>query len=68
MPVEGGALFSPALERIWTLYPGAYAWGYTYTQEITEEIKRPHEGMELGALTIPGAAVKYLFLEGGDPS
>ena len=27
MPVEGGSLFLPALERLWTLYPRAYARG-----------------------------------------
>ena len=31
--MEGGALFLPALERLQTLYPGAYARGSTSTYE-----------------------------------
>ena len=34
--VERGPLFLPALERLQTLYPGAYVQGTTYTSEGTE--------------------------------
>ena len=38
-PVEGGPLFLPALERLQTLYPGAYARGTTSTSEGAERLE-----------------------------
>ena len=35
--VEGEALFLPALERLWTLYTGAYPWSST---SPTPRVKR----------------------------
>ena len=36
LPAEWGPLFLPALERLQTLYPGAYARGTTSTSEGAE--------------------------------
>ena len=69
-PAEGGSLFSPALECLRALYPGAYSQGATSTANLhsPEAMKRPHEGRESGARTHPGAAGLDLFLGVGDPS
>ena len=64
--LEGGALFLPALERLQTLYPGAYARGSTSTNEGADTVEELE--IKLSARTHPGAAVKDSFLRGGDPS
>ena len=66
-PEEGVSLFALDLQRICTLYPGAYAQGSTYNLESvpggTEYgQKRPNEVPEVGKNVVD------LFLSGGDPS
>ena len=63
--MEGEPLFLPALERLQTLYPGAYARGSTSTHEGAEQ---KLIDVKLSARTHPGAALKDSFLRGGDPS
>ena len=53
-PVEGEALFLPALKRLQTLYPVAYARGSTSTHEGAEPIVNLNAKMS--ARTHPGAA------------
>ena len=64
--MEREALFLPALERLQTLYPGAYARGSTSTKEGADTVDELYA--KLSARTHPGAAVKDSFLRGGDPS
>ena len=64
-PVEGGPLFLPALERLQTLYPGAYNWGATSTHEVAE---LEHLNVKLSMRTHLGTAGLSAFLGGGDPS
>ena len=66
-PVEGEALFLPALERLQTHYPGAYAWGSTSMHEGAE-LQMETLNAKLSARTHPGAAGFNSFLGGGDPS
>ena len=62
-PVEGEPLFLPALERLQTLYPGAYARGATSTHGGAE-----FSIINLSKRTHPGAHGFNSFLGGGDPS
>ena len=62
-PVEGEALLLPTLERLRTLYTGAYARGATFTTTLVPE----GEYLELGKCTFTGAAGYELFPGGGDP-
>ena len=63
--MEGEALFLPALERLQTLYPGAYPRGAKSTHEGAEQ---ENLDVKLSARTHPGAAGFNSFLGGGDPS
>ena len=62
-PVEGEALFLPALERLQALYPGAYTRSATSTLGGAEFLK-----IILSEHTHLGAASFNSFLGGGDPS
>ena len=64
-PWRGGALFIRALERLQTLYSGAYARGTISTLEGAELVDLD---VKLSTRTHPGAAVLYSSMEGGDPS
>ena len=70
MPVEGGALFLPALERLGTLYPRAYARGATSTTppgpgggelELGKRTHTVYAGFELfrGGVTPPPSELVY---------
>ena len=63
-PVEREALFLPALERLQTLYPGAYAQGSISTHEGAE-LKLENLDVKVSARTHPGAAGSNSFLGGG---
>ena len=63
-PVEGEPRFLPALERLQTLYPGAYARGAISTSEGAENW---FLNVKLSPLTHPVAAGLESSLGGGDP-
>ena len=63
--MKGEPLFIPALERLQTLYPGAYTRGATYTYEGAE---LDPTCLQLSARTHPGAAGLDSLLRGGYPS
>ena len=65
--MEGEALFLPSLERLQTLYPGAYARGSTSTNEGADPEMETLD-VEVSVRTHPGAAGFNSFLRGGDPS
>ena len=64
LPVEEEPLFFLALERLQTLYPGAYAHINTSTSEGAENLDLD---VKLSARTHPGAAGSDSFLGGGNP-
>ena len=57
----------PALERLQTLYPGAYARGSTSTHEGADS-EMENLDVKVSARTHPGAAGFNSSLRGGDPS
>ena len=64
--MKGEALFLPALERLQTLYPGAYARVSTSTNEGAD-LELDTLDVKLSARTHPGADGINSFLRGGDP-
>ena len=65
LPVEGGGLFLPAVERLQTLHPGAYARGTTSTSDGAKNLDLD---VKLSARTHPGAAGLDSFPGGSDLS
>ena len=66
-PVEGGTLFLPAIERLQTLYPGAYARSTTSTSEGAELMNIDENlDVKVSVRNHPGAAVLDSSLGGGD--